>query len=62
MYTIINVESTKEARARVDLICDTTADLPTPEEIADDFLAVGSFAYIANERAYKVLNNAGEWV
>lgn len=62
MYTIIEVTDVDGARKRVDLICDTTDNLPTVEEIDKEYLDVGSFAYIANERTYKVLNNAKEWV
>lgn len=62
MYTIIDVNDVEDARRRADIICDTVDDLPTLDEIEANFLAVGSFAYIANERTYKVLNNAKEWV
>jgi hypothetical protein len=46
----------------VDIICDTTADLPSPEEIERKGFDTGSFAYIANERTKVMLNCAKEWV
>lgn len=64
MYTIIEVieEDCCRMKQRVDILCDTVDDLPTIEEVEKTGFDVGSFAYIANERTYKVLNNAKEWV
>lgn len=66
MYTVINNDyvgfNGNAFTRRVDLVCDTSADLPTAEQIKDFGYSAGSWAWIANERTYKTLNNAGEWV
>lgn len=66
MYTVINNDYVgfdgNSFTRRVDIVCDTSADLPSAEQIADFGYSAGSWAWIANERTYKTLNNAGEWV
>lgn len=48
--------------SRVEILCDTAADLPTREEIETNGYTPGSIALIADEHAYKILNHAKEWV
>lgn len=67
MYTVIssdviNVDKGIVLTRRVEIICDTEADLPTAEEIANGKYAVGSMAMIADTHEIKILNHAGEWV
>jgi len=45
-----------------DILCDEVADLPTAEEIEANAIGKGSWAWVANAKAYAVLNLAGEWV
>ena len=66
MYTVISskfvkIESNKSVQ-RVEIICDTEADLPTAAEIAAGKYATGSVVWIADARTFKVLNSKGEWV
>lgn len=66
MYTIISSKVVKadkgiELTRRVEIVCDTEADLPTPEEIDSEGFTVGSLAWIADARTFKLLNNKGEW-
>ena len=49
-------------KQKVDIICDTTDDLPSAEEIERKGFDTGSFAYVANERKRMMLNCAKEWV
>lgn len=66
MYTILNSKFIKfegsKSIQRVEIVCDTEADLPTPEEIDSEGFTVGSLAWIADARTFKLLNNKGEWV
>lgn len=66
MYTILNSKFIKfegsKSIQRVEIVCDTEADLPTPEEIDSEGFAVGSLVWIADARTFKLLNNKGEWV
>lgn len=66
MYTIlsrkfIKFEGSKSIQ-RVEIVCDTEADLPTPEEIDSEGFTVGSLAMITDTHEIKILNHAGEWV
>ena len=65
MYTILNSKFIKfegnKSIQRVEIVCDTEADLPTPEEIASEGFTVGSLVWIADVRTFKLLNNKGEW-
>lgn len=47
---------------RVEILCDTAADLPTASEVASSMYAAGSLALIASEHEIKILNNEGDWV
>lgn len=67
MYTVISstvVDTDKgvQLTRRVDILCDTEADLPTAEQIEANKYAVGSCALIADGHITKVLNHKGEWV
>ena len=66
MYTILNSKFVKfegsKSIQRVEIVCDTEADLPTPEEIDSEGFTVGSFAMITDTHEIKILNHAGEWV
>ena len=66
MYTILNRKFIKfegsKSIQRVEIVCDTEADLPTPEEIASEGFTVGSLAMITDTHEIKILNHAGEWV
>ena len=66
MYTILNSKFVKfegsKSIQRVEIVCDTEADLPTPEEIDSEGFTVGSLAMITDTHEIKILNHAGEWV
>ena len=66
MYTILNRKFIKfegsKSIQRVEIVCDTEADLPTPEEINSEGFTVGSLAMITDTHEIKILNHAGEWV
>ena len=66
MYTILNSKFIKsednKSVQRVEIVCDTEADLPTPEEIDSEGFTVGSLAMITDTHEIKILNHAGEWV
>lgn len=66
MYTILNSKFIKfegsKSIQRVEIVCDTEADLPTPEEIDSEGFTVGSLAMITDTHEIKILNHAGEWV
>ena len=66
MYTILNRKFIKfednKSVQRVEIVCDTEADLPTPEEIDSEGFTVGSLAMITDTHEIKILNHAGEWV
>ena len=66
MYTILNSKFIKfegsKSIQRVEIVCDTEADLPTPEEIDSEGITVGSLAMITDTHEIKILNHAGEWV
>ena len=66
MYTILNSKVIKfegsKSIQRVEIVCDTEADLPTPEEIDSEGFTVGSLAMITDTHEIKILNHAGEWV
>ena len=66
MYTILNSKFIKsednKSIQRVEIVCDTEADLPTPEEINSEGFTVGSLAMITDTHEIKILNHAGEWV
>ena len=67
MYTIISSKVIKtdkgiELTRRVEIVCDTEAELPTPEEIDSEGFTVGSLAMITDTHEIKILNHAGEWV
>lgn len=47
-----------EKTLRVDIVCDSEADLPE----AQPNWSQGSTAWIINEAKLKVLNSTGEWV
>lgn len=65
MYTTIRSDYIKlkiglatKKTLRVDIVCDTEADLPEPKPEWTQ----GSTAWIVNDSKLKVLNGAGEWV
>lgn len=62
MYTIINSEfmgyEENITILRVDLVVDTAADIPNPEE----HWSAGSMVLLADTHEIKVLNNKSEWV
>ena len=66
MYTILNSKFIKfegsKSIQRVEIVCDTEAELPTPEEIDSEGFIVGSLAMITDTHEIKILNHAGEWV
>ena len=66
MYTILSSKFIKfegsKSIQRVEIVCDTEADLPTPEEIDSEGFTVGSLAMITDTHEIKILNHAGEWV
>ena len=66
MYTILNSKFIKfegsKSIQRVEIVCDTETDLPTPEEIDSEGFTVGSLAMITDTHEIKILNHAGEWV
>ena len=66
MYTILNSKFIKfegsKSIQRVEIVCDTEADLPTPEEIDSEGFTVGSLAMITDTHEIKILNHAGEWL
>ena len=66
MYTILNRKFIKfegsKSIQRVEIVCDTEAELPTPEEIDSEGFTVGSLAMITDTHEIKILNHAGEWV
>lgn len=66
MYTILNSKFIKfegsKSIQRVEIVCDTEADLPKPEEIDSEGFTVGSLAMITDTHEIKILNHAGEWV
>lgn len=66
MYTILNSKFIKfegsKSIQRVEIVCDTEADLPTPEDIDSEGFTVGSLAMITDTHEIKILNHAGEWV
>ena len=66
MYTILNSKFIKfegsKSIQRVEIVCDTEADMPTPEEIDREGFTVGSLAMITDTHEIKILNHAGEWV
>ena len=66
MYTILNSKFIKfegnKSIQRVEIVCDTESDLPTPEEIDSEGFTVGSLAMITDTHEIKILNHAGEWV
>lgn len=66
MYTIINSDfmgfDENKSCHRVDIVCDTADNLPSAEEIEKRKFTTGSFAWLMNERTFKVLNHEKEWV
>lgn len=64
MYKILNSKyNSKEQNKRYcDIYCDTVADLPSEQEIANDFIDVGSWCWIGEDRTFKTLNSEGNWV
>ena len=61
MYTIIRndyIRAKGRKTYRVDIVCDTEADLPE----ARPTWAQGSTAWIINGAALKVLDSTGKWV
>ena len=67
MYTIINSKVVKtdkgiELTRRVEIVCDTEADLPTPEEIASEGFTVGSLAWTVETGSIYGLNSTGDWI
>jgi len=66
MKTIMHSEHIRfvdsESIQRVEILCDTAADLPTASEVASGMYAAGSLALIASEHEIMILNNEGEWV
>lgn len=65
MKTILHSEHIRfvdsKSIQRVEILCDTAADLPTASEVTSNMYAAGSLALIASEHEIKILNNEGEW-
>ena len=67
MYTIINSKVVKtdkgiELTRRVEIVCDTEADLPTPEEINSEGFTVGSLAWTVETGSIYGLTSTGDWI
>lgn len=64
MYKILNskYDNEKKDKRYCDIYCDTAADLPNKQEIANDFIDVGSWAWIGEDRTFKTLDSNGQWV
>lgn len=64
MYKILNskYENDKKDKRFCDIYCDTEADLPTAADIKRDFIDVGSWAWIGEDRTFVTLDSTGEWV
>ena len=66
MYTILNSKFIKfegsKSIQRVEIVCDTEADLPTPEEIDSEGFTVGSLAWTVETGSIYGLNSAGDWI
>lgn len=63
MYKVLkkilcSIDEEEKACYHYEILVDTEADLPTPEEE----MSSGSYALIANSKKIVILNNAGEWV
>ena len=59
MYRILNskYDNEKKNMRYCDIYCDTAADLPNEQEIAMDFIDVGSWAWIGEDRTFKTLDS-----
>lgn len=64
MYKILNskYDNGTSDKRYCDIYCDTEADLPTKQDIKDDFIEVGSWAWIGETRTFKTLDSSGDWV
>lgn len=63
MYKILNSKYDSDTGNRIcDVYCDTSSDLPTPAQIAYEFMTEGSWAWIGEDRTFKTLNSSNEWV
>ena len=66
MYTILNRKFIKfegsKSIQRVEIVCDTKADLPTPEEIDDEGFTVGSLAWTVETGSIYGLTSTGDWI
>lgn len=64
MYKILNSKynSKEQDKRYCDIYCDTAADLPNKQEIEKDFIDVGSWAWIGEDRSFKTLDSNGQWV
>lgn len=60
--TVVSCDKGVKITRRVEIVCDTEADLPTPEEIDSEGFTVGSISMITDTHEIKILNHAGEWV
>lgn len=63
MYVILNSKYDGQTGYRVcDIYANTEADLPTPQQIEDDFISTGSWIWLGEDRTFKTLNDEKEWV
>ena len=63
MYKILDSKYDSQTGKRVcDVYADTEADLPNASQIAYEFMDMGSFGWIAEDRTFKTLNSEGRWV
>ena len=66
MYTILSSKFIKfegsKSIQRVEIVCDTEADLPTPEEIDSEGFTVGSLAWTVETGSIYGLNSTGDWI
>lgn len=45
-----------------DIIADTLDDLPSTNDISNDMIGFGSWAYIISDGSHRVLTSGGDWV
>lgn len=63
MYKILNSKFDDKTGLRVcDVYAPTESDLPTKADIKKDFMDVGSWAWLGEERSFKTLNDEFDWI
>ena len=63
MYKILNskYDDSVSDKRFCDIYCDSEDDLPTPAQIKADFIDIGSWAWIGDERTFVTLQSDGTW-